>query len=139
MARWQRPTIDTKFHIDLAWWEQTGQDLRLYVSQALCDECRADLGGYEGERLIDWVDEFTGQVRRVDGLWHALNTCCSTRPDYITPNTPIVESIFRTFLANGNTPLSIRELYELLDRRPPELILRMLTAGQVYLGLRPVD
>ncbi|MGC9360975.1 MAG: hypothetical protein ACP5G7_11500, partial [Anaerolineae bacterium] len=91
-----------------------------------------------GEHLIDWVDESTGEVRRVDGLWHALNTCCSTRADYITPSTPIIESIFRTFLANGNTPLSIRELYELLDRRPPETILRMLTAGKVYLGIRPV-
>jgi len=74
----------------------------------------------------------------VDALYHSIQTCCSLKPGYITPTTPIVESIFRTFVANGNQPLSIRELYELLDRRPPEVLLRILTAGPIYLGIRPV-
>ncbi|MBC7239451.1 MAG: hypothetical protein H5T71_05065, partial [Chloroflexi bacterium] len=75
---------------------------------------------------------------RIDSLWHSLRTCCSKRPNYITPNMPIVEAVFRTFLANGNKPLSVNELYELLDRRPPQVLLRILTAGPVYMGIRPV-
>lgn len=136
-ARWHRPTVDTKFHIDMRWWEESNRNIRVYMREALCDECRNDFdGGDAGE--IDWVDEQTGEVTRVDGLVHALRTCCSMKPGYITPSTPIIDAVFRTFLANGNRPLSVRELYELLDRRPPEVLLRMLTAGQIYMGIRPV-
>jgi hypothetical protein len=123
----------------MQWWDDNNRDIRVIMHDILCPECRK---GYEGvgtaEGEIDWVDEATGEVARVDGLWHALRMCCSVKPGYITPNTPIVEAVFRTFLANGNKPLTIQELYERLDRRPPQTLLRMLTAGQVYLGLRPV-
>lgn len=139
LARWQPPTIDTKFRIDLNWWTEQRRDMRLYLREMLCSSCRAILNDPQAMTIeIDWVDDQTGEVMRVDGLWHSLRTCCSTKPSYITPNTPIVEAVFRTFLANGNKPLSIRELYELLDRRPPQTLLRMLTADQVYFGIRPV-
>ena len=137
--RWQRPTVDTKFHIDMEWWREPQRDIRLYIRDALCSECRAEYGeNYRELQEVDWVDEQTGEVMRVDALWHAVCTCCSLKPDYITPNTPIIDAIFRTFLANGNKPLSVRELYERLDRRPPEVILRILTAGPTYMGIRPV-
>jgi hypothetical protein len=113
--------------------------MRLYLREMLCASCRTILSDPQAMSVeIDWVDDQTGEVMRVDGLWHSLRTCCSTMPGYITPNTPIVEAVFRTFLANGNKPLSIRELYELLDRRPPQTLLRMLTAANIYLGIRPV-
>ncbi len=135
---WQRPTVDTKFHIDMEWWEENQRDIRVYIRDMLCPECRMayEAGGSSDE--VDWVDEQTGEVNRVDSLWHSLRTCCSKRPNYITPNMPIVEAVFRTFLANGNKPLSVNELYELLDRRPPQILLRILTAGPVYMGIRPV-
>ena len=137
VARWHRPTVDTKFHIDMRWWEDNNRNIRVYMREVLCDECRGDFDSADtGE--IDWVDEQTGEVTRVDGLVHALRTCCSMKPSYITPSTPIIDAVFRTFLANGNKPLTVRELYELLDRRPPEVLLRILTAGQVYMGIRPV-
>jgi hypothetical protein len=136
-ARYYRSTVDTKFHIDMRWWEESERNIRVYMREALCDECRNDFDGANtGE--IDWVDEQTGEVTRVDGLVHALRTCCSVKSGYITPSTPIIDAMFRTFLANGNKPLSVRELYELLDRRPPEVLLRMLTAGPVYMGIRRV-
>jgi hypothetical protein len=136
VARWHRPTVDTKFHIDMRWWEESNRNIRVYMREALCDECRGDYDGSDSGE-IDWVDELTGEVTRVDGLVHALRTCCSMKPSYITPSTPIIDAVFRTFLANGNRPLTVRELYELLDRRPPEVLLRMLTAGPVYMGIRP--
>lgn len=136
-VKWQRPTVNTKFHIDMNWWEENNRDIRVYVRDALCEECRADYAEYEGQPEVDWVDENTGEVTRVDALWHSLRTCCSSKPSYIAPNTPIIDAVFRTFLANGNKPLSVRELYELIDRRPPEVLLRMLTAGPIYMGIRP--
>jgi hypothetical protein len=136
-AKWQRPMVDSKFHIDMDWWRESRRDIRVYMRELLCEESRAEFEGYLGQEEIDWVDEQTGEVSRVDGLWHSLRSCCSQKPSYITPNTPVIDAIFRTFLANGNKPLSVRELYELLDRRPPEMLLRMLTVGSIYMGIRP--
>ncbi len=138
-ARWSRPTVDTKFHIDLDWWQaREGRDLRVYMREALCDECRSDLGDGDQDENVDWVDDETGEVKQVDAVWHSIRTCCSLKKDYITPNTPVVDAVFRTFLANGNKPLSMEELYELLDRRPPSMLLRIFVGGQVYMGIRPV-
>ena len=137
-ASWQRPTVDTKFHIDFEWWRQQKRDIHVYMRELLCDECRAAYSSHKGEPEVDWIDEETGEVTQVDGLWHSLRTCCSTKPGFITPDIPILDAIFRTFLANGNQPLSVNELYEKLDHRPPATLLRMLTAGPVYLGIRPV-
>lgn len=135
---WQRPTVETKFHIDMEWWEENHRDIRVYILDMLCPECRLAHPTVDNTSEVDWVDEETGEVTRVDSLWHSLRTCCSKRPNYITPDMPIIEAVFRTFLANGNKPLSVKELYELLDRRPPEVILRILTAGTIYMGIRPV-
>jgi hypothetical protein len=136
---WQRPTVDTKFHIDLDWWEQNQRDIRVIIRGSLCEECRSTYEeSYRGLQEIDWVDEQTGEVTRVDALWHTLRACCSIRPDYIQPTTSIVEAVFRTFLASGNQPLTIRQLHGLIDRRPPEMLLRVLTGGPVYMGIRPI-
>lgn len=137
--RWQQPTIDTKFHIDMDWWQENKRDIRVYLKDMLCDLCKEEYASAKHSvEEIDWVDEQTGEVTRVDWLWHSLRSCCSTRPDYITPNTPIIDAVFRTFLANGNEPLSAQELYERIDRRPPETLVRILTAGPVYMGIRPL-
>jgi hypothetical protein len=138
MAKWHRTTVSDKFHIDLQWWQDNHLDLRFYVREALCAQCRADFPNVDDVSQIDWVNEQTGEVTQVDGLWHALRTHCINEPDFINSNTPIVEAVFRTFLANGNQPLTIIELHALLDRRSPDTLLRMLTGGQVYLGIRPV-
>ncbi len=137
--KWQRPTVDTRFHIDMDWWAESGLDIHVYMKDLLCEECRAQLpADIHNMDQVDWVDEETAEVLRVDGLWHSLRTCCSTKPDYIVPSTPIIDAVFLTFLANGNRPLSVRELYERLDRRPPQTLLRILTGSRVYMGIRPV-
>ena len=73
----------------------------------------------------------------VDGLWHALRTHCSSQPDYITDATPLMNAVFRTFLANGNTPMTSVELGTRLNR-PPSVILRVLGRGQVHNGVKRV-
>ena len=139
MAKWLRPTVDTKFHIDLDWWKEHNRDIRVYLRQSLCEECRKAYADIQDLGEVDWIDPVTAEVTREDGLWSTLRSCCSNKPNYITPNTPIIDSIFLTLVANGNKPLSPKELHERLDRRPAETILRMLTGGEVYLGIRPVN
>jgi hypothetical protein len=137
--RWRRPTVDTKFHIDMDWWTESDRDIHIYMYDLLCGECRDALPtDVRDLDQVDWVDEETAEVMRVDALWHSLRTCCSNKPDYITPSTPIIDAVFRTFLANGNRPLSVRELYERLNRRPPQTLLRILTGNRVYMGIRPI-
>ena len=139
MAKWIRPTIDSKFHIDFDWWERKEGDLRIYLQSHLCSECKAIYTNHRGNREVDWIDPDTAEVTRVDALWQSLRTHCSERPDYITKNTPLTDAVFRVFLANGNEPLSAKELREILGKYTPEVILRTLGGRRVYKGIRPVQ
>ena len=138
MARYVKPTLDTKFHIDFDWWEEQGRNLRVYLQSQLCPQCRAEYADRAPEE-IDWVSLDTGEVRQVDILWHVIRTHCSQQPDYITERTPLTTAIFRIFVANDNTPLTPSGLHQLLRRKSPTLILRTIGGRQVYMGIRPVS
>lgn len=138
MATWTKPTIDTKFHIDLAWWKETGENLRVYLWSHLCPDCQQVYESHLGTEDIDWVDPETAEVKRVDALWHSLQTCCSQKSAFVTEQTPIIDAIFRVFLANGNAPLSPLQLYEIIGKRSPSTILRILTHGNTHRGIKPV-
>nr|MBC7244336.1 hypothetical protein [Chloroflexota bacterium] len=133
-----KPTVNTKFHIDFSWWEKQNKDIRVLMKELLCPECSKTLADTPETQMVDLIDPETAEVTRVDAVWEAIRACCSTKPDYITPDTPLIESIFRVLLANGNKPLSILELHERIDKQPPETILRLLTRGQIYKGIKPV-
>jgi len=131
-----RPTLDTRFHIDYGWWERKGLQINVELRSHLCEEHQATFGeDFETEKT-DWVDMRTGEVTRVDGLQHVLQVHCSKQPDYINENLSLVDAIFRVFLANGNKPLTCRELGNILGR-PAETILHTLGGLQVYKGIRP--
>jgi hypothetical protein len=50
----------------------------------------------------------------------------------------LVDAIFRVFLANGNTPLNPAQIAERIGRpHQAQTILRTLSGGRVYKGLRP--
>ena len=59
-------------------------------------------------------------------------------PNFINPHTSLVDSIFRVFLANGNLAMSPRELAEETERSAAT-ILKTLSGGQVYKGIRPAS
>jgi len=132
-----RPTMDTKFHIDYDWWERAGRDLDVYLRSHLCPEHQEAYADVGADALVDTVDPETGEVTRVLGIQHMLITHCSQQPDYLTPQTTLVNAVFRVFLANGNTPLTPVELGERLGR-PARMILRTLSGPRVYKGIRPI-
>ena len=134
-----RPTVDRKFHIDFSWWAKQNKDIRVFMRELLCPESLEAANAAPDRQMVDMVDPETAEVTQVDVLWEAIRACCSLKPDYLPPETPILDSIFRVFLANGNQPLSILELHERLDKKPPDVILRILTRGQVYMGIKPVE
>lgn len=131
-----KPTIHTDFHIDFDWWSKNDRDWRVYLHSNLCSEHREAFAGVDFEEQVDWVDQDTAEVQRVDGLQHVLITHCAKQPEFINPHSTLVDATFRIFLANGNTPLNSLELGERLGR-PAMTILRTFSGSRVYKGLRP--
>ena len=131
-----KPTQQTRFHIDFAWWGEKDRDWRVYLQSLLCPQHQAAIAEMPADALVDFVDPLTAEVQQVDGLQHVLITHCAREPEFITAHTTLVDAVFRTFLANGNTPMTPMELSTQLNR-PPDLILRTLTGERVYRGLRP--
>lgn len=132
-----KPTLDTRFHIDYEWWErETNEELHTYLLSHLLSEQRDRLSQNPENTLIDYVDPDTGEVLQLDQVGLAIQEAIKD-PNFINPHTSLVDSIFRVFLSNGNTPLTPRELGSLIDK-PPAIILRTLSGTRVYKGIRPV-
>jgi len=132
------PDVQTKFCIDLNWWALMGRDFHLFLRDSLCAGCQMEVGETTELRQLDWVDQKTGEVRRVDALWGRLITCCSRKSEWITSSTPLMTAIFRVLLANGNVPMSPTEIHEKIGKSNPLTILRVLTSGQSRYGIVPV-
>lgn len=132
-----KPTLQTRYHIDFDWWKQNDRDWRVYLRNYLCPEHQEAFAEMQSDERVDWVDPDTAEVQRVDGLQHVLITHCAKQEAFITQQTTLVDSVFRLFLANGNTPLTPVELAEQLGRQSM-VILRTLSGTRVYKGLRPM-
>ncbi|MCS6908752.1 MAG: hypothetical protein RML93_12845 [Anaerolineales bacterium] len=132
-----KPTLHTPFHIDYDWWKQNDRDWQVYLYNLLCPEHQKLFGDGSVDEIIDWVDPQTAEVHPVNGLHHVIMEHCANQPEFLAPGTPLVDLIFRVFLANGNTPLTPIELSERLGR-PAQTILTVLSGNRVYRGLRPI-
>ena len=133
-----KPTVDTPFHIDFAWWRKNERDWHVYLRSLLCPEHQDAFANTEEGQTIDWVDPATAEVKPVEGVQNALMNHCVKQPDFLTSQTALVEAVFRLFLTNGNAPMSSGELGTRLNR-PPETILRTLASARVYKGIRPYN
>jgi len=133
-----KPTVTTPFHIDFDWWQKNERDWHVYLRSLLCAEHREAFANAEEGQMIDWIDPVTAEVKPVEGVQNTLMTHCVKQPDFLTEQTALVEAVFRLLLANGNIPMSSDELGGRLNR-PAMTILRTLTAGRVYKGIRPVS
>jgi hypothetical protein len=132
-----RPTNQTPFHVDFDWWKQHDTNWRVYLHSCLCAEHQAAFTNLEEGYLIDWVDAETAEVTSVDGLEHILMTHCSLLPDFLDMNMPLVDAVFRVFVAHHNTPMSSLELSEFTGKSS-DIILRTLAGPQIYKGIRPI-
>ncbi len=131
-----KPTPETPFHIDFDWWLEHDRDWRVYLRSLMCAEHQAVFADWEEDRMIDWVDPHTAEVKIVDGMQHILMTHCALVPEFLTEKTALVEAVFRFFLKNGNQPMTSRELAQELGR-PETTILKTLAGIRVYRGIRP--
>jgi hypothetical protein len=131
-----KPTLDTKFHIDYSWWDRSSDDLRVYLLSHLLPEQRDRLSQSTENRVVDFINPETGEVTQLDDIGLAIQLAAQD-PSFITPQTALVDSIFRVFLANNNMPLSPTELAEYTGRSAM-VILKTFSGPRVYKGIRPI-
>lgn len=119
-----------RWFIDLDWLEQNNRSLVVLATNCLCPSCRQRLWG--GGGVISAAEIMT-----------SVKDCCSRAPEFITGKLPVLESVFRLLLANGNQPLELAELEKhLVERRgdvphrTPEGSLARLLESDRYYGLR---
>jgi len=136
-AKLNRLDLETEFHIEYDWWERADRDLHVFLRSQMCERHQEIYSDSDLEAMVDHVDPRTGEVSQTAFVQDLLARHCSQEEGYITPQTSMINAIFRTLLANGNRPMSSRQLADQIDR-PPETILRTLSGSRVYKGIRPV-
>ncbi len=122
--------VSPRWFIDLDWHQQSNCSFFALARGCLCPKCQ--------ERL-------KGEISAAD-LLTTIKDCCSKAPNFITGNLPILESVFRLFLVNGNQPLDLEELGRQLSewrggdtyRTSAEILSRLLSSDQYY-GLRQIN
>lgn len=131
-----KPTNTTQFHIDFEWWKDNDHDWRVHLEGCLCESHKDYFQQNAGTETIDWVHPETAEIQRVDALQHIIIEHCAKQPEFVTPQTMMVEAVFRTFLANGNAPLTPEDIEEHIGK-PATTILRTIAGKKVYMGIRP--
>ena len=131
----KRPSLDTLFHIDYDWWDESDLDLKTYLFSRLeiGDESILDLG----VEFVDLVDPETAEVRQVDSFQFALQTYFSQLPDDFAQQSSLVDALFFVLLANANKPMTAQELALRVDR-DPDTVLKTISGGRIYQGIRPI-
>ena len=117
--------IESRWFIDLGWYQQNNRSFLTLAQRCLCSKCSERLEGEE----ISAAD-----------LLSTIKDCCSKAPAFITRNLPVLESVFRLFLANGNQPLNLEELGKQLSEwregdtycTSPGILSRLLSSDRHY-------
>jgi hypothetical protein len=132
-----RPTENTPFHIDYSWFEKNGQDVNVLIYKCLTPEQQERLASVPADEALDFVDEDTGEVRRVTRAMQIIRTERADDPTFVSSRLPVAESVFRIFLLNDNQPLTPIELATRIGRKPSEIVAQ-LGGRAVYNGIRPI-
>jgi hypothetical protein len=141
------------YHINRGWYEQQGRSLEQVLAARMCGKHRGDQPAVSARRRAV-PDPATGELRFLtesatgDDPIETIARCCATQADFITPMMPLMEAIFRVFLAKNNAPLTADEVHDELRAwfaSSPrsryftvETIARLLENDQHY-GIRPAS
>jgi hypothetical protein len=125
-----RLTTKSKFQIDVGYWEKEGRNFRQEVYDALCAECKR-MYSLEEQREVDHIDPVTAEVTRMDVLLDCASDTCTNDAEFINPKMPLTRSIFRAFIASGNTPQSAEDIFARIKKGSPQVILKELISVQM--------
>ena len=122
----------TRWAISLEWFLDNNRSAMMLISEHLCPNCTSKLSQGKKEPSPE-------------ELISIIQKCCSNTPEFVSHRMPVMESIFRLFLGNGNQSMGLDEVGQHLDqlrggdsyRTSPETLLRLLKNDQYY-GLQEV-
>jgi hypothetical protein len=125
--------VKTYWAIALDWFTQNDRSISVLIKDYLCKDC--------AKKISDAKKEPTPEA-----LISTVNKCCSKSPDFINERLPILESVFRFFLSNGNQAVELEELgHELGQLRDgdtyhtsPKSLIRILKKDRYY-GIQEVN
>ncbi len=118
------------YFIDMNWYQEQGRSFTLLATSRLCPSSQ--------KKKIP---------KSETALLNTLKQCCSKWEGFVTPSMPLLEEIFRLFLANGNKPLALEQIQEKLQERSSESSeprdlsipkLKRIIEKDRYYGLKPV-
>lgn len=143
----------SRYYVDEKWYTAHNKSFRAVAQTRMCPSCRRKLGTEVQERVptVDARGRVVYEMRSVPFASNPLSEIrkhCSKESGYLTAETPVLEALFRVFLANGNQPIDVDAIREQLagyvpsTERPrgyaPELLQRLLDSSNQY-GLRRFD
>lgn len=137
MGKYIKPTSNTKFHIDFHWWKKRGNGFNSFLADQGCPEIARQAVANNEQELFDWINPETGEVFQIDLQWHQIRQHCLERDDFITEYTPLTTAVFRAFVVNNNTPLNSVELYHVIQKQSPDVILNTIGNRTIHYGIRP--
>jgi hypothetical protein len=143
----------TPYFIDTSWFAENDFSFEDFTRARMCESCVGRLGEEIEERYTE-LDKKSGRAtfsfRKVtygSNPSRVIRDCCSKKKDYITPDMPTLEAIFRVYLANGNVPMPLSHVREQLTEWCPGggcqwLLLPMdalerLVQNDRFYGIRP--
>ena len=142
-----------RYFIDEKWYAEHNKSFRAVAQARMCPSCRKKIGTEAQERVptVDARGRVVYEMRSVPFATNPLSEIrkhCSKESNYLTVETPVMEALFRVFLANGNQPIDLEAIREQLmeylvasDRPRPytsELLARMLGSNNSY-GLQEFE
>ena len=122
----------TRWAISLEWFDDNNRSATMLISEHLCPNCASKLSPGKKEPSPE-------------ELISTIHNCCSNTPEFISHRLPVMESIFRLFLGNGNQSMGLDEVGQHLNqlrggdsyRTSPEALLRLLKSDRYY-GLQEI-
>jgi hypothetical protein len=140
------------YHADPSWFDENSLSFDDVVRARMCDACRAKVG-QEHEERVPVFDKSTGRMRfEVHNSIYGseplkvIREHCGRAKNYIHRDMPTLEAIFRIFLANANTAMTLEQVREQLAEwcpgggcqwllLPSEMVERLVQNDRHY-GLR---
>ena len=130
-----KPSVETRFAIDYDWWEQSRDDLQVYLLTHLTPQQQQALSAGDLREVFDFINPQTGEVFQRDRLGLALSE--SAESDELFPDhIGLIDSVFRALLIKGNRPMNALELAEITGR-DAATILKTIGGVRIYRGIRP--
>ncbi len=145
-------TVSHRFAIDLGWFPDHMRSFVDLAQSRMCESCQAKVGTETEERVprpdaSGKVVFETVRTRYGSDPFAVIAECCSQKPEYHSSRLPVMEIVFRLFLANRNQPIALEDLtQEVLEWvRPgdgrvinPTVIDRLVLADEYY-GIRQIE